>query len=67
MSKGKEVDDEILSALSFIWIKTNKQVETCYFDQGRVRMSFKKDEGCVYFDLQESLSDFTFINNDKVY
>lgn len=64
MSKGKKIDDEnlILSALSLIWIKTNKKVESCYFDQDRVRMSFKKNEECVYFDLQESLSGFTIIN-----
>ena len=64
MSKGKKIDDEnlILSALSLIWIKTNKKVESCYFDQDRVRMSFKKNEECVYFDLQESLSDFAIIN-----
>ncbi len=64
MSKGKKIDDEnlILSALSLIWIKTNKKVESCCFDQDRVRMSFKKNEECVYFDLQESLSDFAIIN-----
>lgn len=55
MSKEKEIDDEnlILSALTLIWIKTNKNVESCYFDQDRVKMSFKKIEGCIYFDLQE--------------
>jgi len=71
MSKRKKVDDEnlILSALSLIWIKTNKNVESCHFNQDRVRMSFKKNEGCVYFDLQETLSDFEFINkvSDKIF
>jgi len=57
-----EDNDLISIALSIIWKKTNKEVESCNFDQDKVKLSFKKNEGCVYFDLQESSSDFTFIN-----
>jgi hypothetical protein len=58
---GKKISSEddknlISKALSLIWIKTNKEVESCYFDKDKVRLTFKKDEKCVYFDLQESLS-----------
>ena len=67
--RGKKVeflsdDDEklITRALSFVWIKTNKKIEACNFDQEKVKVSYKKNEGCVYFDLDESLSSFTFIN-----
>ena len=57
-------DDEklITRALSFVWIKTNKKIEACNFDQEKVRVSYKKNEGRVYFDLDESLSSFTLIN-----
>jgi hypothetical protein len=67
--RGKKVkflsdDDEklITRALSFVWIKTNKKIEACNFDQEKVKVSYKKNEGRVYFDLDESLSSFTFIN-----
>src|ERR1700722_14357316 len=67
--RGKKVeflsdDDEklITRALSFVWIKTNKKIEACNFDQEKVKVSYKKNEGHVYFDLDESLSSFTFIN-----
>ena len=67
--RGKKVeflssDDEklITRALSFVWIKTNKKIEACNFDQEKVRVSYKKNEGRVYFDLDESLSSFTLIN-----
>src|ERR1700722_6533154 len=67
--RGKKVeflsdDDEklITRALSFVWIKTNKKIEACNFDQEKVKVSYKKNEGRVYFDLDESLLSFTFIN-----
>ena len=66
--RGKKVllsdDDEnlISTALSLIWIKTNKRIESCIFDKDRVRISYKNNEGRAYFDLQESSSSFTFIN-----
>ncbi|GBC33777.2 hypothetical protein GLOIN_2v1881506 [Rhizophagus irregularis DAOM 181602=DAOM 197198] len=66
--RGKKVellpeDEELISlALSIIWTKSNKKIESCNFDQDKVRLSFKKNEGRVYFDLQESALDFTFIN-----
>src|SRR5579884_2885869 len=69
--RGKKVylpdDDESLisTALSLVWTKTDKKVDLCIFEQDRVRMSYKKNEGRIYFDLEESLSNFTFI--DKVY
>ena len=57
-------DDErlITIALSLVWIKTKKKIELCNFDQDKVRLFYKKNEGRVYFDLDESLSSFTFIN-----
>ena len=61
--RGKKIvfspeDENLIStALSVIWTRTNKNVESCYFDKDKVRLSFKKNEGRVYFDLQESLSE----------
>lgn len=56
-------DENIVSiALSLIWLKTNKKIESCIFEQDKVKISYKKNEGCKYFDLQESQSNFTFIN-----
>ena len=68
--RGKKIvlpdnDENIISAaLSLIWIKSNKKIESCMFEQDKVKISYKKNEGCVYFDLQEqeSSSNFTFIN-----
>ncbi|PKC59689.1 hypothetical protein RhiirA1_469088 [Rhizophagus irregularis] len=70
--RGKKVylpdDDESLisTALSLVWTKTDKKIDSCTFEQDRVRMSYKKNEGCIYFDLKESLSNFTFINKDNL-
>ena len=59
-------DENLLStALSIIWLKINKNVESCFFDQDKVRLTYGKNGGRVYFNLQESLSDITLIN--KVY
>ena len=44
----------ISTALSFIWIKTEKKVESCNFEQDRVRLSYSKNLGRAYFDLEES-------------
>ncbi|GES76469.1 hypothetical protein GLOIN_2v1781828 [Rhizophagus clarus] len=68
--RGKKVylpdDDESLisTALSLVWTKTDKKIDSCTFEQDRVRMSYKKNEGRIYFDLEESLSNFTFIDKD---
>src|SRR6266496_3918191 len=68
---GKRVElssdkENLLStALSIIWLKTNKNVELCIFNQDKVRLTYRKNGGRIYFDLQKSLSDITFIN--KVY
>ena len=65
---GKRVelssDEENLlsTALSIIWLKTNKNVESCIFNQDKVRLTYEKNGERIYFDLQESLSDITFIN-----
>ncbi|GBC33225.2 hypothetical protein GLOIN_2v1875277 [Rhizophagus irregularis DAOM 181602=DAOM 197198] len=70
--RGKKVellpeDEELISlALSIIWTKSNKKIESCNFDQDKVRLSFKKNEGRVYFDLQQSALDFTFINKGNL-
>ncbi|GET63635.1 hypothetical protein GLOIN_2v1875277 [Rhizophagus irregularis DAOM 181602=DAOM 197198] len=70
--RGKKVellpeDEELISlALSIIWTKSNKKIESCNFDQDKVRLSFKKNEERVYFDLQESALDFTFINKGNL-
>ena len=69
--RGKKVylpdDNESLisTALSLVWTKTDKKIDSCTFEQDRVRMSYKKNEGRIYFDLEELLLNFTFI--DKVY
>src|SRR5215469_14152650 len=60
-----EDENLILIALSLIWLKTNKKIESCIFEKDRVKISYKKNEGRVYFDLQESLSGFTFIDKVK--
>src|SRR5579864_2681268 len=54
---SSEDKSSILTALSFIWMKTKKKVEFCHFQEGRARISYKKNEGRLYFDLQESLSE----------
>ncbi|CAB4403359.1 unnamed protein product [Rhizophagus irregularis] len=61
-------DDESLisTALSLVWTKTDKKIDSCTFEQDRVRMSYKKNEGRIYFDLEESLSNFTFIDKDNL-
>ncbi|CAB5185949.1 unnamed protein product [Rhizophagus irregularis] len=69
---GKKVylpdDDESLisTALSLVWTKTNKKIDSCTFEQDRVKMSYKKNESHIYFDLEESLSNFTFIDKDNL-
>ena len=73
--RGKKVEflsedeEKLISiALSLIWLKPDKKIDSCVFEKERVRISYKKNEGRVYFDLQESLSGFTFIDkvNDKL-
>lgn len=63
--RGKRItfspeDENLIStALSLIWIKTNKSVESCYFENDTVRLCLKKNEGRVYFDLSESLASIS--------
>lgn len=55
-----EYNKNIISdALSLIWIKTDHKVETCYFERNAVRVSYKKNEGYGYFDLNESFEEFS--------
>ncbi|RGB30677.1 hypothetical protein C1646_765042 [Rhizophagus diaphanus] len=56
----------ILTALSLIWTKTNKKIDLCTFEQDRIRMSYKKNEGHIYFELEESLSNFIFKDKDNL-
>ncbi|EXX54051.1 hypothetical protein RirG_238200 [Rhizophagus irregularis DAOM 197198w] len=70
--RGKKVylpdDDESLisTALSLVWTKVDKKIDSYIFEQDRVRMSYKKNEGRIYFDLEESLSNFTFIDKNNL-
>jgi hypothetical protein len=51
---SSEEDENLIStALSIIWEKTDKKVESCHFDKDKVRMCFKKNGGRLYFDLQD--------------
>src|ERR1051325_21740 len=51
-----EIDKQlILKALSFIWVKTNKKVESCWFKRNKA-MIFMEEGGCAYFNLDEELS-----------
>jgi hypothetical protein len=51
-----EDHDLISTALSLVWTRTGKRVEACYFENEKVRLSYSRNEGRLYFDLQESLS-----------
>ena len=56
-------DEKLISvALSIIWLTTNKKIESCSFESEKVKLSFKRNEECIYFDLQESLSALSGIN-----
>ncbi|PKY33791.1 hypothetical protein RhiirB3_452995 [Rhizophagus irregularis] len=60
-------DESLISTVLFlVWTKTNEKIDSCTFEQNRVRMSYKKNEGHIYFDLKESLLNFTFINKDNL-
>ena len=48
-----ENDKSLISeALSLIWIKSNKKVDSCLFEKNRVMLSCNK-VGRIYFDLVE--------------
>ena len=73
--RGKKIDisnhdkDLIAATLSLIWQKINQKIEFCLFEDNTVKVSYKKHEGCVYFDLnnnQKSLSSFTERLESKV-
>jgi hypothetical protein len=49
----------ISDALSLIWIKTDHKVETCYFEKNVVRVSYKKNEGYGYFDINDSFEEIS--------
>lgn len=63
--RGKKIeltgkDNKLVSnALSLIWNKTNKKVDTCRFEKDMATVTYLKNEGRLYFDLfeQESLQD----------
>ncbi|GBC00201.1 hypothetical protein RclHR1_37830001 [Rhizophagus clarus] len=57
-----DVKYSVSIALSYIWTVTNKKINSCVFEQDKVRIIFKKNEGRTYIDLQELSSSFTFIN-----
>ncbi|POG55039.1 hypothetical protein GLOIN_2v1849273 [Rhizophagus irregularis DAOM 181602=DAOM 197198] len=44
----------------------NKKIDSCVFEQNKVRIIFKKNEGRTYIDLQELSSSFTFINKNEL-
>src|SRR2546423_1669083 len=55
----------ISNALSYMWLTTNKKIETCTFltkDTGdTVKLTYRKGEGALFFDLHnENSSDFNF-------
>ncbi|GBC10829.1 hypothetical protein RclHR1_09930004 [Rhizophagus clarus] len=55
--RGKKVylpdDDESLisTALSLVWTKTDKKINSCTFEQDRVKMSYKKNEDLPTNDI----------------
>jgi hypothetical protein len=57
-----DVENSVSTALSHIWTVTDKKIDSCVFEQDKVRIIFKKNEGRTYIDLQELSSSFTFIN-----
>ena len=53
----------ISNALFYVWLTTNKKIETCTFltkDTGdTVKLTYRKGEGALFFDLHnENSSDF---------
>jgi hypothetical protein len=51
-----EDDKNLIStALSLIWKKNDKKVELCQFDNDKVKLSLKNNEGHVYFELQDKI------------
>ena len=60
--RGKKIEmssedrNLISKALSIIWQKTDKNVESCFFEKDKVRLVYKKNKGRTYFDLFDKLS-----------
>ena len=52
----------IAKALSLIWLKTSKKVESCLFERNKVMVSCNRS-GRMYFDLDEELSSDSPIEN----
>ncbi|PKB94820.1 hypothetical protein RhiirA5_437982 [Rhizophagus irregularis] len=60
------VENSVSTVLSHILTVINKKIDSCVFEQNKVRIIFKKNEGRTYIDLQELSSSFTFINKDNL-
>jgi hypothetical protein len=60
--RGKKIEmssedrNLISKALSIIWQKTDKNVESYFFKKDKVRLVYKKNKGRTYFDLFDELS-----------
>ena len=60
--RGKKIEmssedrNLISKALSIIWQKTDKNVESYFFEKDKVRLVYKKNKGRTYFDLFDELS-----------
>ena len=60
--RGKKIEmssedrNLISKALSIIWQKTDKNVESYFFEKDKVRLVYKKNKGRIYFDLFDELS-----------
>ena len=54
--KFSELDKNLISnALSFIWLKTNKKIEACRFNENNATVTYINNEGHAYFYLDELL------------
>ena len=60
--RGKKIEmssedrNLISKALSIIWQKTDKNVESYFFEKDKVRLVYKKNKSRTYFDLFDELS-----------
>ena len=59
---SSENNNLISRALTLIWKKSDKRVESCQFDKDKVKLSFKNNEGHIYFDLQDETIEKEVIN-----
>src|SRR4051794_22129217 len=42
------VENSVSTVLSLIWTVTNKKIDSYVFEQDKVRITFKKNKGCIY-------------------